>query len=101
MSKWTEIRDGALDALKENALNVTEDAKQKFMQNFIESCVPVLEKLAEQFITTVKSQATGETGWCKVRDLFVIPLCVRILLWAGKQILDIVQTQTTKSTAAA
>ncbi len=100
MSKWTDIRDGALEAMKQGALEVTEDAKQKFMDNFIESGVPIVEGLAEQFITTVKAQAANESGWCKLRDMFVIPLCVRILLWTGKQILQMVQSQTTAVAAS-
>lgn len=35
MSKWTDIRDGALDAMKQGALNVEEETKQNFMKNFI------------------------------------------------------------------
>lgn len=42
MSKWTDIRDGALDALKEGALDVVEDTKQEFLANFIEAGVPVV-----------------------------------------------------------
>lgn len=36
MSKWTEIRDGALEAIKEGAVDVVEETKQEFLANFLE-----------------------------------------------------------------
>ena len=94
MRKWTEIRDGALDAMKHGALNVAEETKQQFLANFIEAGVPVIEEYAAQFTAKVKEQAAGENGWTKIRDAFVIPFAVQIGLYIGKQILQTVQQQT-------
>lgn len=54
MSKWTDIRDGALDALKEGALDVVEETKQKFLDNFIEAGMPAIKAYAELFSATVQ-----------------------------------------------
>ena len=94
MSKWTEIRDGALDAMKQGALDVVEETKQQFLTNFIEAGVPVVEEYAMQFTAKVKEQATNETGWTKIRDAIVIPCAVQIALYIGKQILQTVQQKT-------
>lgn len=94
MSKWTDIRDGALDAMKQGALNVAEETKQQFMANFVEAGVPVIEEYAAQFTAKVKEQATNETGWTKIRDAIVIPFAVQTGLYIGKQILQTVQQQT-------
>ena len=94
MSKWTEIRDGAIDAMKQGAIKVGEQTKQQFLANFIEAGVPVIEEYAAQFTAKVKEQATGENGWTKVRDAIVIPFAVQIGLYIGKQILQTVQQQT-------
>lgn len=94
MSKWTDIRDGALDAMKQGALDVAEETKQQFMENFVEAGVPVIEEYAAQFTAKVKEQATNETGWTKIRDAIVIPFAVQIGLYVGKQILQTVQQQT-------
>ena len=94
MSKWTDIRDGALDAMKQGALNVTEETKQQFMTNFIETGVPVIEEYATQFTAKVKEQSANETGWAKIRDAIVIPFAVQTGIYIGKQILQTVQTQT-------
>ena len=94
MSKWTDIRDGALDAMKQGTLNVVEETKQQFLANFLEAGVPVVEEYAAQFTAKVKEQATNETGWTKIRDAIVIPFAAQIGLYIGKQILQTVQTQT-------
>lgn len=94
MSKWTDIRDGALDAMKQGALNVAEETKQQFMTNFVEAGVPVIEEYAAQFTAEVKEQSANESGWTKIRDAFVIPFSVQIGLYIGKQILQTVQSQT-------
>lgn len=94
MSKFTEIRDGALDALKDGALNVVEETKQKFLKNFIESGIPVIEEYAEKFIAEVTKQAKEESGWCKIRDAVVIPFAVKVLLYVGRQIINLVADKT-------
>lgn len=94
VSKWTDIRDGALDALKDGALDVVEDTKQEFLANFIEAGVPVVEAYADHFTDTVKAQAADEAGWCKIRDALVIPAAVKIGLYVGKQILTMVAGKT-------
>lgn len=59
MSKWTDIRDGALDAMKQGTLNVAEETKQQFMTNFNEAGVPVIEEYAAQFTAAVYTSMTG------------------------------------------
>lgn len=96
MSKWTEIRDGALEAMKQGAMEVTEETKKKFLDDFQESAVPVIEAWADQFSAAVQAQAKDESGWCKIRDAFVIPIAVKVLLWVGKQILALTMSGTAK-----
>lgn len=99
MSQWTDLRDGALEAMKQGALNVVEETKQEFLKNFIEAGVPVIEAYADLFVNTVKAQAANENGWNKIRDAIVIPAAVKILLYAGKQILSLIPTGTTSEQA--
>lgn len=93
-SKGVEIRDAALEALKQGAVEVGEETKQKFLTNFIESGIPVVEAYAEQFKMAVSAQATEESGWCKIRDAVVIPFAVDLSLLVGKKILSMVAGQT-------
>lgn len=90
MSKWTEIRDGALEAMKEGIDDVTEETKQKFMENVIESGIPVVEGYATAFTDAVEKQSAGESGWCKIRDMLVIPAVVKVLVWVLKKLVNYV-----------
>lgn len=95
MSQWTDLRDGALEAMKQGALNVVEETKQNFLQNFVEAGEPVIESYADLFVNTVKEQAKNETGWNKIRDAVVIPFAVKIGLYVGKQLINLVMSMTT------
>lgn len=57
MSKWTDIRDAALDAMKDGAMDVVEETKEAFIKNFIEAGLPVVESYATQLVESVKAQA--------------------------------------------
>lgn len=96
MSTWTDMRDKALEAMKESALDVVEETKQKFLDNFIEAGMPAIKAYAELFSATVQEQAKNETGWVKIRDMFVIPLAVKVALGVGGWVLSMVQGKTSK-----
>lgn len=95
------MRDKALEAMKEGALDVVEETKQKFLDNFIDAGMPAIEAYAELFSATVQEQAQNEAGWVKIRDMFVIPLAVKVALGVGKGILSMVQGKTGKVAATA
>lgn len=100
MSTWTDMRDKALEAMKEGALDVVEETKQKFLDNFIEAGMPAIKAYAELFSATVQEQAKNETGWVKIRDMFVIPLAVKVALGVSSGILSMVQGKTSKAATA-
>lgn len=83
MSAWTEFRDDVVESLKFD--KVTEQMKQNFTKWLIETCLPLAETAAANFISQIKEQARTETGWCKVRDLIVLPLIINGGLWIIKQ----------------
>nr|DAX48951.1 MAG TPA: hypothetical protein [Caudoviricetes sp.] len=88
MSKWTEFRDALLDNMRGSTLNITEQTKQDFMEQFMEAGMPVVEQYAEKFVETVKKQAEFETGWVKIRDSVVIPFGVNVILFVVRQMLE-------------
>lgn len=100
MSTWTDMRDKALEAMKEGALDVVEETKQKFLENFIEAGMPAVEAYAELFSATVQEQAQNEAGWVKIRDMFVIPLAVKVALGVGNGVLNMVRGKTETADAA-
>lgn len=86
MSKWTEIRDGVLDAL--NADDVTEELKESVTQKVIDEVIPAVEDVAGKFIATIEAQAKDETGWNKLRDSIVLPLVINGAIYIIKYVLN-------------
>lgn len=101
MSEWVKIRDAVLDVMKDGAMDVVEETKQAFLQNFIEAGIPVVEKYATDFVAKVKEQSKAESGWCKIRDSVVIPAAVQLVLFIGKQIIAAVAEKAKKEAATA
>lgn len=93
MSKWTDFRDGLVDSLKFDT--VTEDMKQGLTDWLLETAYPLAETAAGKFISQVKSQADSETGWCKVRDMVVLPFVIQGALWLVQSALSKTATATT------
>lgn len=87
MSAWTEFRDDIVESLKFD--KVTEQMKQNFTKWLVETCLPLAETAAANFISQIKEQAKAEAGWCKVRDLIVLPLIVNGGLWGIKKALNV------------
>ena len=100
MSTWTDMRDKALAEMKEDISDVTEETKQKFMDEAINAGIPVVEGYAEAFTAEVEKQSTNESGWCKIRDMLVIPALVKTLVWMTKRIVTHVAEKAAKEKAA-
>lgn len=85
MSNWTDFRDSILDALKIE--DVTEEMKNNLTQWLLDTAYPLAENAANSFIEQIKEQAGAESGWCKVRDLIVLPFVINGGLWLVKNTL--------------
>ena len=86
MSNWTDFRDSVVDALKIE--NVTEEMKSNLTQWLLDTAYPLAENAANSFIEQTKEQAGFESGWCKVRDLIVLPFIINGGLWLAKNALS-------------
>lgn len=93
-SKWVEFRDAALKELKVEA--VTEAGKQEFTRWTVDTLLPLMEEAADKFVGQLVEDAANETGWCKVRDLIVLPALVRGGLWLVKTTLTKTAAETVK-----
>lgn len=85
MSAWTDFRDDIIDSLKFD--DVTEDLKVQFSSWLVETVLPLAHTAADSFITQTKAQAADERGWCKVRDLIVLPAVINLSLWVTEKAL--------------
>ena len=94
MSKWTDVRDGIVDALHVD--DVTEDVKQHVTSTILSEVVPIAENAVDSFCTETREQSKAETGWCKIRDGIILPLVMQ----GGIYIIKLVLGKTVAQTAA-
>lgn len=85
-SKWVPVRDTILEALHIDV--VTEEMKAGLTRWFLAEILPAGKKTADDFCTQTKEQAKSETGWCKVRDMIVLPFLVQGGVWLIEQALE-------------
>lgn len=74
MSKWTDFRDDIVESLQVE--EITEQVKQNLTKQIVESILPAIKTAADGFTAKIKEQAKTETGWCKIRDMLVLPLLI-------------------------
>lgn len=85
MSKWTDFRDDIVESLQVE--EVTEQVKQNLTKQIVDSILPAVKTAADGFTTKIKEQAKVETGWCKVRDMLVLPLVINGLIYVVETVL--------------
>jgi hypothetical protein len=72
MSDWVKIRDSVLEALKLE--EVGKGLKDKFVGWVSTEGVEFAQALVDEIKDECKTDAPEEKGWCKIRDMFVVPL---------------------------
>lgn len=93
MSKWTDFRDDIVESLQVE--EVTEQVKQNLTKQIVESILPAIKTAADGFTSKIKEQAKAEKGWCKIRDMLVLPLVINGLIY----VVELVLTKTMEKTA--
>lgn len=94
MSKWTDFRDDVVELL--DVEEVTEQMKQELTEQLVSSILPNVKTVAESFVSKVKEQGKTESGWCKIRDMLVLPLVINGTLYVVEKVL----TKTLEKTIA-
>ena len=92
MSKWTDFRDDIIESLQVE--EVTEQVKQNLTRQIVESILPAIKTAANGFIDKIKEQAKTEQGWCKIRDMLVLPLVINGAIY----VVELVLTKTMEKT---
>ena len=93
MSKWTDFRDDIVESLQVE--EVTEQVKQNLTKQIVESILPSVKTAADGFTAKIKEQAKAETGWCKIRDMFVLPLVINGVIYVVETVLTKTLEKTT------
>lgn len=97
MSKWTDFRDSMLDAMQLDS--VVNELKDQLVSSLTADGMPVIEELANTFISKIAEQAKSEEGWNKIRDSVVLPLIIKIALYIVKAVLAGSEKTATETTA--
>lgn len=85
-STWVTFRDSVIDSLKFD--KVTESMKQEFCKWLIETLLPLAKTASADFVKQIKDQASSEAGWCKIRDLIILPFVIEGGLWLVEYALE-------------
>lgn len=93
MSQWTDFRDDIVESLQVE--EITEQVKQNLTKQIVESILPAIKTAADGFTAKIKEQAKTEHGWCKIRDMLVLPLAINGLIY----VVEMVLTKTMEKTA--
>lgn len=86
MNKWTDVRDGLVSAL--DVKEVTESAKEQMITSLVTDGMDAISAVADKFVEQVQTQGAEETGWCAIRDRFVLPLLINGTIWVIKFVLS-------------
>jgi hypothetical protein len=62
--------------------------KDEFVKWLLEVLLPLAKTAADDFVAQIKAQATSETGWCKIRDMIVLPFIIEGGLWLIEKVLN-------------
>ena len=93
MSKWTDFRDDIVESLQVE--EVTEQVKQNLTKQIVESILPAVKTAADGFTAKNKEQAKAEQGWCKIRDMLVLPLVINGVIYVVETVLTKTLEKTT------
>ena len=85
-SSSVEIRDSVLEALKLE--EVGKGLKDKFVGWVGTEGVEFAQALVDEIKDECKMDAPNESGWCRIRDTFVVPVALDIGMVLLKLILE-------------
>ena len=85
MSDWTKIRDSIEDAIKLDGVGKT--MKNDFVCWLGNEGIDFAQKFVDRIIDECKTDAPTESGWCKIRDAFVVPIVLNIAMYVLKMVL--------------
>ena len=85
MSKWTDVRDSVIEALKVEAIG--QSMKNDFITWLTGEGIEFAQAFADSVIAECKADAPQETGWCKIRDGVVLPVALNVGMYILKTVL--------------
>ena len=85
-SKWVPIRDSILEALKLE--EVGKGLKNRVVGWMGREGVEFAQAFVDEIKDECKKDAPEEKGWCRIRDMFIVPLFLDGAMFLLKLILE-------------
>lgn len=83
---WVEIRNSVLEALKLE--EVGKGVKNRFVGWVGNEGVDFAQAFVDEIKDECKKDAPEEKGWCRIRDMFVVPLFLDGAMFLLKMIIE-------------
>lgn len=85
MSKWTEVRDSLVEAMKLE--DIGKNLKNDFVAWLSGEGLDFAQEVVDKIVEECKKDAPAETGWCRIRDTFVVPVALNVVMYILKTVL--------------
>ena len=85
MSKWTEVRDSLVEAMKVE--EVAKSVKTDFVNWLSKEGIEFAQSFADEVAKECKHDAPNEKGWCKIRDGVVLPVALSVGMYILRTVL--------------
>lgn len=85
MSKWTEVRDSLVEAMKLE--DIGKNLKNDFVNWLSGEGLDFAQEVVDKIVEECKKDAPSEAGWCRIRDTFVVPVALNVVMYILKTVL--------------
>ena len=79
---------------------LTDKARSEIMSWVNVKAIPTAEDAIDAFTAQLKEISATETGWCKIRDGFFLPMVFNIMLWFFKMTANFITANMETEAAA-
>ena len=85
MSGWVDVRDSLVEAMKLE--DIGKNLKADFVTWLSVEGLNFAQEVVDQIIAECKKDAPTEKGWCKIRDTFVVPVALNVVMYVLRTVM--------------
>lgn len=82
---WVDVRDSLVEAMKLE--DIGKNLKADFVNWLSGEGLDFAQEVVDQIIAECKKDAPNEKGWCKIRDAFVVPVALNVVMYVLRTVL--------------
>ena len=85
MSGWVDVRDSLVEAMKLE--DIGKNLKADFVTWLGGEGLDFAQDVVDKIIEECKKDAPTESGWCRIRDTFVVPVALNVVMYVLRTVL--------------